>query len=145
MKENFMRIAIIYWSSTGNTEMMAASIAEGARSNGAQVDLLPASQSDYLVLEKYDKFAFGCPPVGDEELDDTEFLPFYEQIEEGLANRKVALFGSYGWGDGLWMREWQERIKAKGALLFEEGLIIQEDSLPADDECRSFGERFALF
>ena len=140
-----MRIAIIYWSSTGNTEMMAASIAEGARSNGAQVDLLPASQSDYLVLEKYYKFAFGGPPVGDDELDDTEFLPFYEQIEEGLANRKVALFGSYGWGDGLWMREWQERIKAKGALLFEEGLIIHEDSLPADVECRAFGERFALF
>ncbi len=140
-----MRIAIIYWSSTGNTEEMAASIAEGARTNGAEVDLLPASQSDYLVLEKYDKFAFGCPPVGDEELDDSEFLPFYEQIEEGLANRKVALFGSYGWGDGQWMREWQERVKAKGALLFEEGLIIQEDSLPADDECRSFGERFALF
>jgi len=124
---------------------MASAIGEGARAAGAEVDVLPVSQSDYLVLEKYDRFMFGCPPAGDEELDESEFLPFYEEIEEGLANRKVALFGSYGWGDGLWMRDWQERVKAKGALLFEEGFILQEDELPDDNACRSFGERFTHF
>lgn len=140
-----MRIAIIYWSGTGNTESMAALIAEGARSAGAEVDVLPVDQSDTQVLETYDRFAFGCPSEGDEELEDTEFLPFFEQIEKQLAGRKVALFGAYGWGDGLWMRDWQERVIALKADLFENGLAIQEDSLPETEMCKSFGERFAKF
>jgi len=138
-----MRIAIIYWSGTGNTESMAELIAEGARSTGAEVDLLPVDQSDVQVIEKYDRFAFGCPSEGDEELEETEFLPFFEQIERKLTGRKVALFGAYGWGDGQWMRDWQERVIALQADLFEKGLAIQEDSLPETEMCKSFGERFA--
>jgi len=145
IEEFFMRIAVIYWSGTGNTESMAALIAEGARTTGAQVDVLPVSQCDLQVLETYDRFAFGCSSQGDEELEDTEFLPFFEQIEGQLSSRDIALFGAYGWGDGLWMRDWQERVVALQANLFESGLAIQEDFLPEDEQCKSFGERFAKF
>ncbi len=140
-----MRIAIIYWSGTGNTESMAALIAEGARSTGAEVDVFPVGQCDAQVLDQYDRFAFGCPSEGDEELEDSEFLPFFEQIEKELAGRKIALFGAYGWGDGLWMRDWQKRVTVLKANLFESGLAIQEDSLPEIEKCTSFGERFAKF
>ena len=138
-----MHIAIIYFSSTGNTEAMATLIAEGARRAGAQVDVIPVSQCDRSVLAQYDNLAFGCPAMGQEELDDTEFLPFYESVEPDLKGRDVALFGSFGWGDGEWMRIWQERVISVGANLFEEGLALQEEPGPESDSCREFGFRFA--
>ncbi len=138
-----MRIAIIYFSGTGNTEAMASLIAEGARRAGAQVDVIKVSQCDRSVLEQYDGFVFGCPAMGQEELDDTEFLPFYESIESELKGRDVALFGSFGWGDGEWMRIWQERVISIGANLFEEGLAVQEEPGPESEFCREFGFRFA--
>ena len=138
-----MRIAIIYWSGTGNTESIASLLGEGAKETGADVDILPVSQCDADSIANYDRFAFGCPSMGDEELEDMEFLPFFEGIETQLAGKHVALFGSYGWGDGQWMRDWQERVVADGAILFEEGLAIQEDSGPDADDCRAFGSRFS--
>lgn len=138
-----MRIAIIYWSGTGNTESMATLIAEGAREDGAEVEVLPVSQCDADILTKYDRFAFGCPSMGDEELEDMEFEPFFAGIESGLAGKYVALFGSYGWGDGQWMRDWEQRVIANGAKLFEEGLAIQEDPSDEADDCRAFGSRFS--
>ena len=140
-----MRIAIIYWSGTGNTESMAMLIAEGARVSGAEVDVLPVTQCDGGLLDQYDRFAFGCPSMGEEELEDMEFLPHYEKIEKRLAGKDVALFGSFGWGDGQWMRDWQDRVVAKGAKLFEEGLAIQEDPTPEAEVCREFGSRFASY
>ena len=138
-----MRIAIIYYSSTGNTETIAQLLAEGMRKSGATADVLPVEQCDTSVLEHYDKLAFGCPAMGQEELDDLVFLPFFEQLEDDLAGREVALFGSFGWGDGQWMRSWEARVKEKGASLFEEGLAIQEEPGPESDACREFGFRFA--
>ena len=138
-----MRIAVIYYSSTGNTEAIASLIAEGARKAGAEVDVLPVSQCNPDVLADYDKFAFGCPASGQEELDDSEFLPFYEQLESKLQGHEIALFGSFGWGDGEWMRDWQERVVSHGAYVFEEGLKIQEEPGPESESCRAFGYRFA--
>ena len=138
-----MRIAIIYWSGTGNTEAMASLIAEGARSVGVEVDVLPVSQCDGTRLDRYDRLAFGCPASADEELEDLEFLPHYESIEKRLVGRDVALFGSYGWGDGQWMRDWQERVVEMGANLFEEGCIVQESPEMESDVIRAFGQRFA--
>ena len=138
-----MHIAIIYYSSTGNTEAMANLIGEGARNAGAQADVIPVAQCDQSVLEQYDRFAFGCPAMGQEELDDTEFLPFYDSVESDLKGRDVALFGSFGWGDGEWMRVWQDRVIAAGANLFEEGLAVQEEPGPESESCRAFGFRFA--
>ena len=139
-----MRIGIIYWSGTGNTEAMATLVAEGARIAGADVEILPVSQCDLSVLDRYDRLAFGCPASSQEELEDLEFLPFFETIESHLAGREVALFGSYDWGDGQWMRDWQERVSADGAHLFEDGLTVQGDPGAESESCRQFGYRFAI-
>lgn len=138
-----MRIAIIYWSGTGNTEAMADLIADGARGAGAEVEVLPVSQCDKDTVVKHDRIAFGCPASAQEELEDLEFLPYFESIEGQLAGKDVALFGSYGWGDGQWMRDWQDRVEALGAHLFESGLAIEEDPSAQAQDCRDFGHRFA--
>ena len=134
-----MKSAVIYWSGTGNTEMMAKAIAEGA---GA--DLFTVSEFSGNVAD-YDRIAFGCSAMGAEVLEEDEFEPFFSSIEGSLSGKTVALFGSYGWGDGEWMRNWEERVKADGAVLFgNEGLIVNET--PSDDElakCREFGENLA--
>jgi len=135
------KIAVIYWSGTGNTEAMAKAIAEGAEADVISVSEFKGSVGDW------EKIAFGCPSMGTEELEDSEFEPFFSGIEQSLKDKKVALFGSYGWGDGEWMRNWEERVKDDGALLFQnEGLIIKET--PDSDglaECIKFGESFKQY
>lgn len=133
------KTAVIYWSGTGNTEMMAKAIAEGA---GA--DLFAVSEFSGNITD-YDRIAFGCSAMGTEVLEEDEFEPFFAAIEGSLSSKTVALFGSYGWGDGEWMRNWEERVKADGAVLFgDEGLIVNET--PSDDDlakCKEFGENLA--
>lgn len=106
------KTAVIYWSGTGNTEMMAKAIAEGA---GA--DLFAVSEFSGNIAD-YDRIAFGCAAMGAEVLEEDEFEPFFAAIEGSLSGKTVVLFGSYGWGDGEWMRNWEERVKADGAVLF---------------------------
>ncbi len=116
-----MKNAVIYWSGTGNTEMMAKAIAEGA---GA--DLFTVSEFSGNVAD-YDRIAFGCAAMGAEVLEEDEFEPFFSSIEGSLSGKTVALFDSYGWGDGEWMRNWEERVKADGTVLFADaGLIVNE-------------------
>lgn len=142
--ENNGKIAVIYWSATGNTEAMAAAIAEGIRSADVHADLFTVVQFGAKSTGEYAKIALGCPSMGAEVLEECEFEPFLCSIEPELTGKKVALFGSYGWGDGEWMRNWEERMKNSGAILFEKGLII---NLAPDDagkaECAEFGKRFA--
>ena len=134
-----MKTAVIFWSGTGNTEEMAQAVAEGA---GAEL----FSVSDFKGnIGDYDAVAFGCPAMGAEVLEETEFEPFFIGIEGQLFGKKVALFGSYGWGDGEWMRNWEEQVKADGAFLVNgEGLIVNET--PDDDalaQCRELGKKMA--
>jgi flavodoxin short chain len=138
-----MATAIIYWSGTGNTETMAQAIREGLEVKDAEAVLFSVDQAPTDALNIYERFAFGCPSMGDEDLEESEFEPFFAQIEKHLGGKKVALFGSFGWGDGEWMRDWEERVRAAGATLFEEGLIQQE--APDEELCQTFGERFAEF
>lgn len=139
------KVAVIYWSGTGNTEMMAEAIEEGLKSAGAEVERFSVDAISAEDALAYDKLALGCPSMGDEVLEEDEFEPFFGSIESGLTGKKVALFGSYGWGDGEWMRDWQERVKAAGAELHQgEGLIINET--PDEDgleTCKTFGKTFA--
>ncbi len=133
-----MKTAVIYWSGTGNTEAMAKAVAEGA---GAEL----FSVSDFSGnIGDYDAIAFGCPAMGAEVLEEDEFEPFFTAAEDKLNGKKVALFGSYGWGDGEWMRNWEERVKNDGAVLVNgEGVIANE--APADDDiekCRNLGKAF---
>ena len=139
-----MKIAVVYWSSTGNTEAMAQAVAEGAKQSGAEVSLLTATEFGPEEMDNYDAIAFGCPAMGAEELEDTEFAPMFESCEDKLSGKKIALFGSYGWGDGEWMRTWEETCQNKGASLACDSVICQET--PDDealDACRSLGQALA--
>ena len=136
------KIAVIYWSGTGNTEAMAKAIAEGSGGDLYTVsDITPAK-----ALE-YDKIAFGCPAMGSEVLEEAEFDPFFTEVERKLGGKKIALFGSYGWGDGEWMRQWYDRADSCGALLFGTEVLIVNDA-PGDAErerCKKFGAEFSAF
>ncbi|MDR3240077.1 MAG: flavodoxin [Clostridiales bacterium] len=138
-----MSTAIIYWSGTGNTEAMAKAIERGLKEGGAETVLLSVDKTSADAADTYEKIAFGCPSMGEEVLEENEFEPFFLSIEKKLGGKKTALFGSYNWGDGQWMQDWQKRVKAAGAALFEEGLIQQE--APAETVCAEFGKRFAAF
>ena len=131
-----MKTAVIYWSGTGNTEAMAKAIAEGA---GAE--LFEVSQFSGDIAD-YDRVAFGCPSMGDEVLEESEFEPFFAGIESKLSGKTIALFGSYGWGDGQWMRDWCERCISAGAVMINsEGLIVNgSPDSNALAECRALGE-----
>lgn len=139
-----MKIAVVYWSSTGNTEAMAQAVAEGARKAGASAELFTATEFDGSKVDAFDAIAFGCPAMGAEELEDSEFAPMFESCENKLSGKKIALFGSYGWGDGEWMRTWEDTCRNDGASLVCDSVICQE--APDDDAlnaCRSLGESLA--
>ena len=121
------KVAVVYWSGTGNTEEMANKVAEGAKAAGAEVEVISADDFDGTDISSFDGVAFGCPAMGDEVLEDTEFEPMFDGCKGALKGKNIALFGSYGWGDGQWMRDWEDRMTAAGATLVGgEGVICQE-------------------
>ena len=134
------KAAVVYWSGTGNTEAMASAVLQGARGAGASADLFTPDAFDAAKLTEYDAVAFGCPAMGAEELEDGEFEPMFAALEGSLSGKKIALFGSYGWGDGEWMRVWEERCKADGAVMAAAFVIANE---APDDEavaaCKALG------
>ena len=134
-----MKIAVVYWSGTGNTEAMAGAVARGVEESGSEADLLTSISANDLA--GYDAMAFGCPAMGAEELEDSEFEPMFSSLEGSLNGRKIVLFGSYGWGDGEWMRNWEDRCKDDGAVLVCESVICNE--APDDealDACKALGK-----
>ena len=137
----------VYWSGTGNTEAMANLVATGAKEEGVQVSLMVASEFSAEQMDDYDAIAFGCPSMGAEQLEETEFEPMFTACESKLSGKKIALFGSYGWGDGQWMRDWVERAQGDGAqVLNGEGLICNE--APDEDvqaACRKLGADLAAW
>lgn len=133
-----MKVNIIYWSGTGNTEMTANAIAEGAKSSGADVKLMRVSEAGADALD-CDVLYLGCPAMGAEELEDSEFEPFFSSIENELKGKKLGLFGSYEWGVGDWMATWQGRCEADGADMIADGLIVNgTPDADALEECRRF-------
>ena len=134
------KVAVVYWSSTGNTEAMANSVAEGAKMAGADTEIFTASDFDSGKAAAFDAIAFVCPAMGAEELEDTEFEPMFSDVEGAITHKKVALFGSYGWGDGQWMRDWADRCKQNGINLINDGLVANETPNDADlANCRALG------
>lgn len=137
------KIAIVYWSGTGNTEIMANKVAEGAKSAGAQTDLFTASEFSPEIIDNYDAIAFGCPSMGAEQLEESEFEPMFLSCLPKL-KKNIALFGSYGWGDGEWMRSWEETCVQNGAALSCESVICNET--PDEDAelaCFNLGKSLA--
>lgn len=138
------KTAVIYWSGTGNTKQMAEAVLEGMKSAGADAALLEAAQVDASTFSGVDAVAFGCPAMGSEVLEEMEFEPMFSACKSHLSGKKVALFGSYGWGDGEWMRSWEARCNDDGANLVCDSVICNE----APDEealsaCRALGAALA--
>ena len=134
-------IAVVYWSGTGNTETMAKAVLKGA---GPSSVLFSAASVGPGDAEKFDAFAFGCPAMGSENLEDSEFEPMFESVKSLLAGKSIALFGSYGWGDGEWMRAWEDDCRAAGAVLACDSVICNNEP---DDEaleaCKKLGAALA--
>ncbi len=138
------KVAVVYWSGTGNTQAMADAVAEGAKGKGAEVTVIEAGNFSPDQVSAYDAIAFGCPAMGDEVLEESEFDPMFTEVEKVLSGKKIALFGSYGWGEGQWMRDWEERCRAAGAELAADSVTAND--APGDEEaeeCRNLGSALA--
>ena len=138
------KIAVVFWSGTGNTEAMASAVADGAKAKGADVTVFTASQFNASKLDAFDAVAFGCPAMGAEVLEESEFAPMFEDCKAKLSGKKIALFGSYGWGDGEWMRTWEEDCGAAGINRVSDSVICCE--APDDDAisaCNALGAALA--
>lgn len=134
------KVAVVYWSGTGNTEAMANAVSDGAKGAGADVSVFTAADFSSDKMGEFDSIAFGCPSMGAEELEDTEFEPMFDSCKAQLSGKSIGLFGSYGWGDGKWMRNWADACKDSGANLVCEPVICNE--APDDDAvtaCKNLG------
>ena len=134
------KIAVVFWSGTGNTEQMAYAVMEGIKEKAAEAALFAASEFGASMVKQYDAIAFGCPAMGAEVLEETEFQPMWDACEGALGGKKVALFGSYGWGDGELMRSWEDACGSAGAVLACESVICNEaPDEEALEACRALG------
>lgn len=135
------KVAIVFWSATGNTETMANCIAEGA---GAAATIVPCGEMNAAKLGEYDVVAFGCPAMGAEQLEESEFEPMYQDLRGSLSGKPVGLFGSYGWGDGEWIRTWAEDAEAAGARLVVEPVMANgSPDGDAETACAALGTALA--
>ncbi len=125
------KVAVVFWSSSGNTETMAEAVLEGAKGAGAEAEMINCADFNADMADQYDGIALGCPAMGDEVLEEDEFQPLYDACKSKLVGKKVALFGSYGWGDGEWMRNWEEDAKSAGITLACDSVICND---APDDE-----------
>ena len=137
-------VAVVYWSGTGNTQAMAEAVVSVAREQGAALQLYPALAFDSSMMDQFDAVAFGCPSMGAEQLEESEFEPMFSDCVQKLNGKTIALFGSYGWGDGEWMRNWEETCTQAGVVFACDSVICNE----APDEealsaCRALGASLA--
>lgn len=137
------KIAVVFWSGTGNTETMAGAVADGARGAGAEVEEIQAADFSTDALAGFDAVAFGCPAMGDESLEEDEFEPMFESVEDELSGKKVGLFGSYDWGTGDWMDTWRERTEGDGAEVVDTVIANLEPDDKALEACRALGTALA--
>lgn len=135
------KVAVVYWSGTGNTEMMAAQVKKGAEEAGAEVTMFTAAEFGPEKIDGFDAIAFGCPSMGAEVLEESEFDPMFTACEGKLGGKKIALFGSYGWGDGQWMRDWEERCNGAGVTFATDYVIVNETpDADGDAACQELGK-----
>lgn len=138
-------IMVVYWSQTGNTEAMAQAVAQGIEEAGKKAKLAEVSAVSAADLKDAKAFALGCPAMGAEVIEEDEMEPFVAEVEGFASGKTIGLFGSYGWGDGQWMRDWEDRMNAAGAVIATgEGVIAHE--APDDDAiaaCKALGKALA--
>lgn len=137
-------VNIIYWSGTGNTEQMAHYIEDGIKAAGEECKVIEVSNATVDDVKNVDKVAFGCPAMGAEELEDGYMRPFMDSVNELLSTKKVAIFGSYEWADGQWIRDWEEELEGFGVRLVSEPLAVYDKPTEDDkEECESLGKLLA--
>ncbi len=138
------KVAVVFWSGTGNTEAMAGAVEAGAKEKGAEVTVFGPDDFSADKVAEFDGIAFGCPAMGAEVLEESSFDPMFTDVEGSLSGKKIALFGSYGWGDGQWMRDWEERCNAAGAQLVCDSVMANnEPDNDALEGCKSLGAALA--
>ncbi len=138
------KVAVVFWSQTGNTEEMANAVADGAKAAGAEVTMFQADDFSDDKMDEFDAIAFGCPAMGDEVLEEDSFEPMFSACEGKLSGKKIALFGSYGWGDGAWMEDWTKRCQDAGAVLAVESVIcLEAPDDEAKEKCEALGKALA--
>ncbi len=135
------KVGIVFWSGTGNTEMMAQSVEEGVVEAGGSASVMTSAEFTCDMVDDFDALAFGCPSMGSEQLEESEFEPMFNEISDKLSGKKIALFGSYGWGDGEWMRNWEDECSSIGANIVHESVICcgaPDDT--AQEELKALGK-----
>ena len=138
------KVAVVFWSGTGNTEAMANAVAEGLRETCPECELKAVSEVTPEELKDLAGFALGCPAMGDEVLEETVFQPMWDDVKGTLSGKNIALFGSYGWGDGEWMRNWEDEARDAGANLVVD--CVTANNEPDDDAieaCKALGAALA--
>ena len=135
------KLAVVYWTGTGNTETMANAVVEGAKEAGAEkVDLIFSDDFTVEKLDDYDAIAFGCPAMGNEELEESSFEPMFASVEGNLCGKNIGIFGSYEWNDGQWMRDWEERVKnTAGNLVYPALPAYDNPDAEALEKCKELG------
>ena len=137
-------VKIIYWSGTGNTAAMAQSVADGVAAAGAEAKIIPVENAGVADIADVKAFALGCPSMGAEQLEESEFQPMFDEVSPVLSGKKIALFGSYGWGDGEWMRTWESDCMTLGVTMACEPVICNATpDEAAGAECEALGEALA--
>ncbi len=137
------KAAVVWWSGTGNTTEMAEAIKEGLVKGGAEVEMIEVDSFDVDDLDKYDRFAFGCPAMGAEELETSEFQPMWDSAIDQLGDTPIALFGSYGWGTGEWMETWSDDAEDAGLKVVGTVIAQEEPDSEAREACEELGETLA--
>lgn len=138
------KVAVVYWSGTGNTQSMADAVVAGINGKGGEAVLLTAAEFDSGMIDSFDAIAFGCPSMGSEQLEESEFEPMYQDLRGSLSGKPVGLFGSYGWGDGEWIRTWAEDAEAAGARMVVEPVMANgSPDGDAETACAALGTALA--
>lgn len=137
------KIAVVYWSGTGNTEQMANAVAEGAKEAGAEVSTLTADQFSAAKVAEFDAIAFGCPAMGSEELEYDEFQPMWDEVKETLDDKKVVLFGSYSWAEGEWMDNWKADADEAGVNVVDSVICYDAPDDEGEAACKALGAELA--
>jgi flavodoxin short chain len=141
------KIFIVYWSGTGNTKRMAEFIGKGVTDAGKEASVVEVTSIKSEELKDNAVFALGCPSMGAEQLEECDMEPFVDEVEKLAAGKKIGLFGSYGWGDCEWMRDWEERLKRAGAeIVLGEGItVLGEPDDATVEKCLELGKSLAEF
>ena len=135
------KVAVVYWSGTGNTEAMANAVAEGVTGAGGEAEVIQVSDFSAAKLDGFDAFAFGCPAMGSEELEDSEFQPVWDEVKGHLGDKKVVLFGSYEWAEGEWMENWKADADEAGVNVVATQICYDAPDADGEQACRDLGAK----